>query len=74
MTLGNFAYELADLRAEQEREAGIAQAKALVRGIGSIICVDCPEPIPPARRRAAPFADRCIDCQRKFENATRRCN
>ena len=30
-------------------------------------CLDCEEPIPEARRKAAPGCQRCINCQRIFE-------
>ncbi|MEM8142021.1 TraR/DksA C4-type zinc finger protein [Morganella morganii] len=30
-------------------------------------CEDCGEPIPQARRRAAPGCSRCIDCQDRHE-------
>ncbi len=36
------------------------------------ICVDCDEEIPMARLKAYPFADRCIRCATKAEEATRR--
>lgn len=31
------------------------------------VCVECNEPIGEARKAAAPFAIRCIDCQIDFE-------
>jgi phage/conjugal plasmid C-4 type zinc finger TraR family protein len=34
---------------------------------GTVICVDCDEPIPPARLKAHENAVRCIDCQRDAE-------
>ncbi len=70
--MGNAAFELADLRAEQEREAGVIQVQAAVSARGGFMCVDCPLPIDDERRRAAPFAARCIDCQRLYEKASRR--
>lgn len=30
-------------------------------------CIDCDDPIPQARRDAAPGCDRCIDCQGAWE-------
>lgn len=36
------------------------------------ICIDCDEEIPMARLRAYPFADRCIRCATKAEEAHRR--
>ena len=35
----------------------------LSHGTGSEFCVDCDDPIPEARRRAVPSADRCVSCQ-----------
>ncbi len=63
MKLGNFAFELADLRAEQERQAGIDRASKAVREVGAIDCVRCGDPIDKERRQAMPSARRCIDCQ-----------
>jgi len=33
------------------------------------ICVDCGRPIPPARLKAMPEATRCVECQRRREEA-----
>lgn len=33
----------------------------------SIYCIDCEEEIPAQRRKIAPHACRCIECQRQFE-------
>ena len=30
---------------------------------GAVVCRDCDEPISAARRKAVPWAQRCIDCQ-----------
>lgn len=35
-------------------------------------CVGCGESIPPARLKAYPFAERCIDCATKAEARSRR--
>jgi phage/conjugal plasmid C-4 type zinc finger TraR family protein len=59
----NSALELAELRAEQERDAAICAAMQAVETRGSPVCVDCEGVIPTERRQAAPFATRCIDCQ-----------
>ena len=32
-------------------------------------CVDCGDPINPARLAAAPYAERCIDCANEVERA-----
>lgn len=68
---GNAAFEQADLRAEQEREAAIAAASRSLRSVGTIQCEDCPNDIPRERRIALPSATRCIVCQTKFEKARR---
>jgi phage/conjugal plasmid C-4 type zinc finger TraR family protein len=34
-------------------------------------CLDCGKPIPPARLKAYPFAERCIDCATRAEAAQR---
>lgn len=72
MRLGNFAYELADLRAEQERETGIRRASAAVSRPGQRWCIDCTEEIDEARRKAAPFARRCITCAQILERSGRK--
>ena len=77
MNLSNQDYELADRRAEAEREAGIDAIQRQVQqeawldpkgkpGIRE--CVDCDEQISPARLIAAPFTKRCIHCQTEKEN------
>lgn len=60
---GNGAFDQASRREQEEREALIADASHAVSRKGTVICCDCEEPIPPARRAAAPFAVRCINCQ-----------
>lgn len=72
MKVGNFAFELADLRAAQERDAGIAAAQAALRKLGSPVCVGCGEEIEPERRKAMPSARRCLDCQRRIELRSKR--
>lgn len=44
-----------------------AQIRARVAPSGALECDDCGEPIPEERRRAAPFATRCVECQERFE-------
>lgn len=70
--MGNFAFELADLRAEQEREAGIRRAQKAVTGSGTVMCVDCPRQIEPARKAALPNAETCIACAQRRERLMRR--
>ncbi|MBN9232754.1 MULTISPECIES: TraR/DksA C4-type zinc finger protein [Phyllobacteriaceae] len=74
MKLGNFAFELADLRTEQERETGIRAAQAALAGHGSSTCVVCHEEIEPERRQALPSAKRCLACQQRLERFKRRRN
>ncbi len=57
----------ANLLAEREREASIAAVQSLTTIKGRATCVDCDEPIEPARRKANPAAVRCIACQRDLE-------
>lgn len=52
---------------EMEVEAGIAAARP--RGTGRADCLDCGEPIPEARRRAASWAVRCMTCQEAMERS-----
>ena len=64
---GNKGHDLADLRAEQERDAGIAAASAALMCSGSDVCVRCGEEIEPERLEAMPSARRCVDCQNIIE-------
>ena len=68
MNFGNGAFDQAARREQEEREALIADAANAVSKKGSAICCDCDLPIPAARRAAAPFAVRCIGCQKIHEN------
>ncbi|MBN9078210.1 MAG: hypothetical protein BGN87_06330 [Rhizobiales bacterium 65-79] len=56
-------FDLAALRADQERTAGVARIQAALRprGLGRLVC-DCGAEISPARRAAYPGTDRCFDC------------
>lgn len=67
MKISNLAFELADLRAEQERQAGIAKARHALRGAGEVNCIDCGEEIEATRRQVMPSAIRCIECQQQHE-------
>ncbi len=49
------------------RAAALARHQARPRGTGAAVCIDCDTPIPAARRRALPHADRCIGCQTLHE-------
>jgi RNA polymerase-binding transcription factor DksA len=67
MSMGNFDFDMADLRAEQEREAGIRRAQEAVKGSGTVMCKHCPLPIEPARKAALLSADSCIACARRLD-------
>jgi RNA polymerase-binding transcription factor DksA len=55
-------FDLASLRADQEREAGVARVRAFVAArAGRLVC-DCGAEISEARRAAYPNARECIDC------------
>ncbi|MGK9234791.1 TraR/DksA C4-type zinc finger protein [Inquilinus limosus] len=51
-------------RRRRRREAGAEDA-------GPRDCLDCEEPIPPERRKAAPWSRRCADCQSLIERGGR---
>ena len=52
---------------ELHRAAALARQQARPVGTGTADCIDCDAPIPAARRRALPHADRCIGCQTLYE-------
>jgi hypothetical protein len=43
--------------------AGISTVRAQLMGEGAEFCEEFGEPIPVARRRAAPWAKLCVECQ-----------
>lgn len=54
----------------EEISRAAALAAAQQRGgttTGSTYCIDCGDEIPAARRRANPYAQRCIECQSDYE-------
>lgn len=67
MNFSNAAYDLADQRAEQEREAAVLAARLALGGDGSSHCIECGDPIESARRAAYPSARRCVACQSAHE-------
>lgn len=48
---------------EADRIGGVALVRARLNGHGAEFCEECGEPIPVARRRAAPWARLCVECQ-----------
>ena len=61
-------FELATMRADQERDAGVEAASAAVSGHGREFC-SCGEVISDYRREKF-GATRCIECQRTYEQET----
>jgi len=58
---------------EQLLNLQIVAARATVAAAsGAKTCVDCGAFIPMARRVACPWAVRCVDCQREFEDLSRK--
>lgn len=72
MRSSNWDQELAELRVEQERDAGIARARKSLTAQGSLECVGCGEDIDQERREALPSARRCLECQTKLERSNGR--
>jgi len=68
---GNALFDLAEIRAEEEREAQIKRATASLKLEGNIECDDCGGEIAETRRRALPSARRCIHCQERFETSSK---
>ena len=60
------AFEMAQKREEDEREAAIA---ARVRYAGESLseCLECDAEIPQGRREAVPGCRHCIDCQAEVD-------
>lgn len=48
---------------EADRIGGVALVQARLQGQGAEECEECGIEIPEARRRAAPWAVCCVDCQ-----------
>ncbi len=59
--------ELAEKAVNAERDDGVQRVSATLSATGSATCQDCGEEIEAARRAAAPFARRCVTCQRDTE-------
>lgn len=67
----NALFDLAEVRAEEEREAAIKRASAALKQAGNVECEDCGGEISETRRRALPSARRCISCQQRFERSSK---
>ncbi|SIR41206.1 transcriptional regulator, TraR/DksA family [Rhizobium sp. RU35A] len=65
--LSEFDREVAQARADQERDASLKAAMRALREIGTLECIDCGATIAPARRRVYPSARRCLECQTAAE-------
>lgn len=64
-------FEMADALAAAERDSSAARASRAVAGAGRADCQDCGERLTAARRQAAPFALRCLECQQAHEKRKR---
>ncbi len=80
-----FADEVDEIQANESRELGFATRTLLVERVNRLadalerlnegeygICVECGEPIPPARLRALPEVQTCVRCQDRLERIERR--
>ncbi|MBI1495385.1 TraR/DksA C4-type zinc finger protein [Halocynthiibacter styelae] len=63
--------ERAEARVQQECDASLARNRDVVEAEGTSECIDCGDEIEAARRAAAPFARRCIECQLDHEEVER---
>lgn len=52
---------------ESERANGVAIVRTALESQGADECHDCGDTIPEARRKAAPWAVRCVYCQEVSE-------
>lgn len=61
--------DLVQQRVEEDRLRHINNARAKTPGASRVLCIDCDAPIPPARRRAAPYrACSAASPARKFQS------
>ncbi len=63
--------EYAERSVDAERDSAVRRACSTVASDGREDCVDCGEVLNPARRAAAPFAVRCLECQQANERGRR---
>lgn len=64
--MADFA-DISDASVDAERDAVLAAITNKLSRPGTIVCIGCGEEISAARRNAAPWAIRCIDCQLQAE-------
>ncbi len=78
MDEGDYAKSFADrwlvecLAEHRVQNTGHSEQKPVPCPLVTVHCIDCGEPISPARLAAQPGAVRCIECQRDFEMNSRR--
>ena len=56
---------------DAERDSAVQRVAAQLARTGTLVCVGCGEQISADRRRAAPWATRCIDCQSRHDRERR---
>lgn len=84
MAAGSFADEVDEIQVTQSREIGFAARELLIERVNRLRaaldrlregeyghCVECGEPIAPARLRAMPEVETCVRCQARRERAQR---
>jgi DnaK suppressor protein len=71
-------YDRAQARELQNQQEAEARYRASLQPepdqlvvAGVVICIDCDEPVQPARLKAKPNAARCIHCQNQYEQEHR---
>lgn len=64
--------EAACAMVDRERDDEVARIRAELAEEGEDFCIDCDDPISPARKAALPSAERCIHCQEQYERNMRR--
>src|SRR5213594_3384507 len=80
-----FADEVDEIQANERREIGFATRELLVERVNRLsaaldqlsegeygTCVECEEPISPARLQALPEVQTCVQCQDRLERLGRR--
>jgi len=60
-----------DFASQIEQHHNESAVQAIRRSIGQVAdndeCEECGQEIPTARRKAVPWARRCVDCQQRYE-------